>query len=123
MVDVYSYWKAVLCQDADGIRAYFHESALVRWHNTNECFTVGEFIRANCDYPGDWGGEVERLEVMGDLAVTVTHVYSADKSLSFHVVSFIRFDKERIVSIDEYWGDDGQAPQWRIDMNIGSPIV
>ena len=31
--------------------AYFCEDARIRWHCTNEEFTVGEYIRANCDYP------------------------------------------------------------------------
>lgn len=24
--------------------------------------------------------------------------------------------------MDEYWGDDGEAPQWRIDKHIGTEI-
>lgn len=36
------------------------------WHCTNECFNVEEFIRANCEYPGEWEGEVERIEKIGN---------------------------------------------------------
>ncbi len=25
-------------------------------------------------------------------------------------------------TVDEYWEDDGEPPQWRQDMNIGSKI-
>jgi len=25
--------------------------------------------------------------------------------------------------MDEYWADDGNAPQWRLDKNIGKTIV
>ncbi len=119
---IQEYWNAVLRQDAQAIRGYFQPQAYVNWHNTNEHFTVEEFIRANCEYPGQWGGEVERLLVCGAETITVTHVYSRDRSLSFHVTSFIHLDDDRIASIDEYWGDDGEAPQWRQELGIGTPI-
>ena len=75
----------------------------MNWHNTNEQFTVEEFIRANCEYPGRWDGEVERVEVQGGLVITATRVWAAGGGPSYHVVSFIRTEGERIVSVDEYW--------------------
>jgi len=45
-----------------------------------------------------------------------------DKSASFHCVSIIRMMKNKIVSLVEYWSEDGAAPQWRKEMNIGKPI-
>ncbi len=65
---------------------------------------------------------IERIEEMGDLLVTVVNVYTEDNSVSFHVTSFIKIANERIVSLDEYWADDGDAPQWRLDKNIGTSI-
>lgn len=121
-MNIHNFWSAVLRQDAEAIRGYFHPDAWVRWHNTNEHFTVEEFIRTNCDYPGDWDGAVERCETAGDTIITATHVHSADGALSFHVTSFIRVTDGKIASVDEYWGDDGPAPQWRQDMHIGSKI-
>ena len=119
---IYEFWKAVLAQDAEAIRGYFQESACVNWHCTNEQFTVEEFIVANCEYPGDWEGEVERVEVIGDLYITAVRVYPRDRSLSFHVVSFIKTAEHKIVSMDEYWADDGKAPQWRLDKHLGTTI-
>lgn len=121
-MDLYQYWSDTLRQDAAAMRRYFHPDACVRWHNTNELFTVDEFIRANCEYPGQWDGNVERVEKAGDQVITATHVFTKDKSLSFHVVSFILLKEDKIISIDEYWGDDGAVPQWRQDKHIGSPI-
>ena len=66
---------------------------------------------------------MERIEILDSLTVTVTHVYPKDQSCSFHVTSFIRTENDRIVSLDEYWADDGSAPQWRMDKHIGTPIV
>ena len=122
MMNIKEFWSAVLRQDADAIRDYFHPDGWVNWHNTNEHFTVEEFIRANCEYPGEWDGEVEREEQCGDLVITATHVYTKDRSLSLHDASFIKLDGDKIVSIDEYWGDDGVAPQWRLDKHIGTKI-
>ena len=65
---------------------------------------------------------VERTEEMGNLLVTVANVYPKDKSVSFHVTSFIRIVNDKIISLDEYWADDSDAPQWRLDKHIGTVI-
>ncbi len=111
-----------MTQDRDTIRKYFHDDAYVNWHCTNEHFTVDEYIKVNCDYSGDWDGEIERMECSDHLIVTATHVFPKDKSASFHVVSFIRVENEKIQSMDEYWADDGSAPLWRQELKIGKPI-
>lgn len=122
MIDIESFWDAVLCQDRSRIRAFFHDDAYIKWHCTNELFTVDEFIIANCEYPGEWAGEIERIEVIGDLTITVTQVYTKDRLMFFHAVSFIKTFEDKIVSIDEYWSDDGSAPQWRLEKKIGKTI-
>ncbi len=121
-MDVEKFWRAVLAQKEDELKDYFAEGAYVNWHCTNEHFTAGEFIRANCEYPGEWDGEIERKHVFGDLIITVAHVYSKEQALSFHVTSFIGTKNGKIISIDEYWGDDGPAPKWRLDKNLGTAI-
>ena len=65
----------------------------------------------------------ERVEMIGDLFITVAKVYPQDRSVYFHVVSFIRTANDKITSMDEYWADDGNPPQWRIDKHIGAPII
>lgn len=121
-MDIYKFWKDVLGQNADAIRTYFDKNAYINWHCTNEHFNVDEFIIANCEYPGRWDGEVERVEKINDTFVTVTHVYSKNQTLSFHVTSFIRVMGDKIAAVDEYWADDGDAPKWRLDKHIGKPI-
>ena len=121
-MNILEFQKAVIKQDASAIRSYFHTDAYVNWHCTNERFTVEEFLRANCEYPGEWDGEVERVEQVGDLFVTVTRVYPPDRSVSFHATSFIRVKDGKIVAMDEYWAEDGVAPQWRLDKRIGTSI-
>lgn len=56
------------------------------------------------------------------MIITATRAYLKDRSASFHVVSFIKLKDDKIVSMDEYWADDGEAPAWRQDMKIGRKI-
>lgn len=121
-MDIEKYWRYVLDQNREAMRAYFAEGAYVNWHNTDEHFTVDEFIRANCEYPGEWDGKLERTERQPGLLITVAHVWSKEEPLSFHVVSFFRIADGRITALDEYWGDDGPAPAWRLDKKIGRKI-
>ena len=95
---------------------------MIRWHCTNEQFTVPGFIRANCEYPGKWDGTIERAERHGDQLITVVKVFPKDRSASFHAVSFFRLKAGRIITLDEYWADDGDAPAWRKSMGIGKPV-
>lgn len=117
--DIEQYWRDVLCQDADALCGYFTSDARVHWHNTSEHFTVEEFIYANCAYPGNWRGEIEKCIYHENLIITVVHVFDTVHEASFHVTSFIYLSGSQIQKIDEYWGDDGDPPSWRKKLNIG----
>ena len=121
-MEMNEFWKAVLAQDAVELKKYFREDAYINWHCTNECFTAEEFIIANCEYPGEWDGEIERVEVLNDLYITVVRVFPRDRSASYHVTSFAKVLDGKILSMDEYWADDGVPPQWRLDKQIGTAI-
>ena len=121
-MDISAYWKDTLAQDRQAMAGYFRPDAVIRWHCTNEQFTVPEFIRANCEYPGEWDGKIERTERSGDLLVTAVNVYPKDRSASFHGVSFFRLEDGKIAALDEYWGDDGEPPAWRKSLGIGRTI-
>lgn len=119
---ILDFWQDVANQNANNLQNYFLSNATIKWHNTNEQFSVEEYIRANCEYPGDWCGEVERIELVGNLGITATRVWLSDNSASFHATSFFEFIDDKVISLNEYWGDDGVAPQWRLDKEIGKPI-
>lgn len=121
-MNIEAFWEAVIEQKADVLRTFFHKDEYINWHCSNEHFSVEEYIQANCEYPGEWYGMIERTESVGDLTILVGNILSKDKSLSLHVVSFIRTRDNKIISMDEYYGDDGLPPQWRIEKNIGIPI-
>ncbi len=121
-MDIHAFWKAVLEQDAAALPAFFTEDAIIRWPCSNEQFTVSEYVRANCGYPGCWAGEVERLVQTPEGLATVVRVYMQDGSASFHAASFFTLQNGLIAALDEYWGDDGPAPDWRREMGVGRPI-
>ena len=60
------FWRDVLAQNAEKLPDYFHKDAAIRWHCSNEQFTVSEYVRVNCEYPGKWQGEIERVEEMDE---------------------------------------------------------
>jgi ketosteroid isomerase-like protein len=121
-MDIKEFWNAVLKQNSEKLKTFFKDTAYVNWHCTNEHFTVDEYIRANCEYPGDWDGTIERIEKVGNLIIAVVNVFTIDKELSFHVISFMEIEDGKIIAMNEYWGDDGIAPQWRLDKHIGTNI-
>ena len=121
-MDYKAFWQDVLSQDRENLPSWFREDAVIRWHCSNEQFTVAEYVRVNCDYPNDWSGELERIEETGNAVILAGRVYPLDRSMSFHVVSFLRIENGKIAEMDEYWADDGEAPDWRRKMKIGKPI-
>ena len=121
-MNIQQFWSDVLAQKADKIREYFHTDATVNWLCSNEHFTVEEFIRANCEYPGEWDGEIEKIVRTDDMIITAAQIYPKDRSASFHVTSFIRLKDGKIIAMDEYWADDSEVPKWRQDMKIGQKI-
>ena len=121
-MNIQAFWEAVLAQKEHEIRKYFHKESYIKWHCTNEHFTVDEFMIANCEYPGDWDGEIERIETLNDLIITVVRVYPKNQAASFHVTSFFKIKDDKIQAVDEYWADDGNAPKWRIEKQIGKKI-
>ncbi len=120
--EIREFWEAIVHQKETEIRKYFNKIAIIRWPNTNEEFSLEEFIEANCKYPGKWDGEIERIEKIEDLIITITRVFNIENTISFHVTSFINIKDNKIISMDEYWSKDGEAPKWRLDMKLGEKI-
>ena len=121
---VEKFWNDINSQNWENLSSYFKEGAVINWDNTNESFNVQEFIKANSEYPGDWLMDIKKLVVadMRNEVISVVRVFLKDKNISFHAVSFFKFDSEKIEKLNEYWGIDVDAPQWRVDMKIGRKI-
>lgn len=104
------------------LSSYFDDDAVIRWHCTNEQFAVEEYVKVNCDYPGKWKGELEKIIELDSMIILAGLVQSEDESISRHVTSFIKIHDNKITEMDEYWADDGEAPSWRKELEIGKPI-
>ena len=74
-MDIRAFWSAVLSQDRKALPEYFCRGAVIRWHCSNERFTVEEYVRANCDYPGQWAGEIERIERTDGTVITAVRCF------------------------------------------------
>ena len=110
----------VVKQNAQALPKYFTQDAIICWHDSNEQFSVSEYIRANCEYPGDWEGEVQRIEKINDGFALVTKIYS--KESTHLITAFVKMENGKIKRLDEYYAEYGEAPDWRKEMKIGKPI-
>jgi len=124
---IHDFFEAVISQDAEKLRQFFEPDAMIFWANTNEEFTVDEYIRANCEYPGTWHGLMEDVdEIVPFDPYEPKMLYIAkvwdDNGNTSRVVGRIDFgntENELIQRLIEYWSDIGEPPEWRIKMNIG----
>ncbi len=114
-----AFFRAVLGQEPNALRKCFRNDAVIEWPCTNERFNVEDYIRATCEYPGAWAGEVDDVLSAAGQDVMITRVWPTDQSASYHCVSVIRRRGGKIAALTEYWADDGPAPQWRREMGIG----
>ena len=116
--NVGDFVQAVATQNADALREFFAPDAVIRWHDSNEQFTVAEYVRANCEYAGKWEGEIQRAERIEGGIVLVTKISSAESS---HLVTaFAKLTEGKISRLDEYYCECGEAPESRKGM--GKPI-
>jgi len=119
--DAEAFVHAVGTQNATALRSFFAENAVINWHDSNESFTTDEYVRANCEYPGDWQASLQRVETIGQGIAIVSKV-SDNEGFSVFAISFAHIADGKISQLDEYYANYGEAPQWRKDMNIGRPI-
>lgn len=113
-------WQAVISQKAPDMARFFTEDAVILWPNSCERFTLPEYLRANCEYPGLWERRVE--QVSADGSVSIARVWNSDDG-TFRAVSFYQWQDGRISRLEEYWGDVAPAPAWRQALGIGAPLA
>ena len=87
---VIEYWHQVARQDASTLRAYFAPDAIINWHNTNEQFSVDEFLVANCEYPGSWHGRVGKNRGRIDDVLLLWPLLTAEENFSVRRLFFFR---------------------------------
>ena len=117
---VHDLWQDIDNQAWHKLSKYFAPNAVISWPNTEECFTVDEFVLVNSKYPGSWQISIKKLITAGATVISVTKHTQKDSSTSYHAVSFFEFEGDKIKVLDEYWGNDDEPPQWRIDIRLGT---
>ena len=115
-MDFERYWQDCVRQDKDTLRTWFWPDARIVWPCTDEVFTVEEFLTVNCEYPGSWQGELIHVTPTPMGAVTEVTIVSADGKQRCHAVSIFTLYRDRIVSLTEYYADDGPPPGWRKEL-------
>lgn len=53
---ILALWQAIAEQDEARLSRFFTADAEILWPNTGERFDLAGYLRANCDYPGQWNG-------------------------------------------------------------------
>ncbi len=113
VMDFAQYWQDCVSKDKKALGAWFWPDARIVWPCTEEVFTVEDFLLANCEYPGEWTGELLHMIPTPGGAVTEVLISSKDNRYSCHVASIFTIYKGKIASLTEYYADDCPPPQWR----------
>lgn len=116
---ILALWRATAAQDAQAMAQYFTPDAVILWPNSSERFRLEGYLQANCEYPGQWEGQVERVSADG--SVSVARVWNPEGEV-FRAVSFYQWQGDRIARLEEYWGDEAPAPAWRRELGVASAL-
>ena len=111
---VAAFWQKIDDKQWDDLTDFFASDAEISWPNTAEIFDIPRFIAINRNYPGSWRIDVEKILSSFNTVISVVAV--SDGVLSFHAVSFFYFIDGKIAALQEYWGDDGEPPLWRLEI-------
>ena len=65
----------------------------------------------------------QRKMIENEMTVSVPLEVVKASEIEPKEVKWLRTANDKITSMDEYWADDGNPPQWRIDKHIGTPII
>lgn len=109
-VTIFALWQAVADQEEAALARFFTPDAEIFWPNSGERFDLNGYLRANCDYPGQWTGKVEKIALDG--SYSISKVWSREGAAA-RAVTFYQWRNGKIAQMTEYWGDIGPAPDWR----------
>lgn len=107
----YQFWNHMTNQHFQELEHLFYEDAVIQWPNTNEIFSVKQFIIANASYPGEWKETVKSVYEIEEGVITETLV--EDKEMSFIAISIFQIKEHKIATLKEFWSPNGEAPAWR----------
>ena len=111
---VHAYWNAIHELRFQDVRELFCDTAEITWSNTEEVFTLDEFIAVNEAYPGEWEEEVLKCYETGDMIISETMVKGQE--VSFLAIGFFTIQGGKITALREYWTAVEAVPEWRKEL-------
>ena len=102
---VHAYWNAIHELRFQDVRELFCDTAEITWPNTEEVFTLDEFIAVNEAYPGEWEEEVLKCYETGDMIISETMVKGQEV-----------IQGGKITALREYWTAVEAVPEWRKEL-------
>lgn len=112
---VKTFWKHIDNADFDKLAEIMRVDANVILPNTKEIFRgCKKYIEFNKDYPGRWYAKIEKLIATKNKVISAVEITN-DEGVSLYVTSFFEFEDGLIKEVTEYWGENGEAPEWRQD--------
>ena len=113
------FWALMSDGMFDEVGELMEEDAYVWLPNTREVFKgKDKYINFNKKYPGRWIITLDKIFSKDEIVVSAVKVEAEDKSSSFYATSFFTVKDSLISEIVEYWGDNGEPPQWRVEETL-----
>lgn len=112
---VIRFWKIIDSGTFSLLEEVLSQKVKVHLRNTDETLDgAKEYIDFNVNYPGKWNANVECLYDINDGVISIVKV-SNEEGKSFYAISVFKISVGLITEIKEYWGENTEIPQWRIE--------
>ena len=112
---ILNFWKYINDAEFEQLTKIMVENSIVILPNTREIFKGrNNYIVFNKEYPGRWYARVEKIVAFENQVISVVEITNTE-GVSLYVTSFFIFEDNMIKEITEYWGENGEAPEWRIN--------
>ncbi len=116
---VRDYWVYLSEQKFHEAGALMAKNAIVKEPNTREIYVnAQDYVRLNEEYPGNWKASIEKLVSIDDLVISVVKLEDSEQQISMYATSFFIVKDELITELEQYWGDNGEPPDWRIEKSL-----
>lgn len=122
IISFFSDLMQITEENKENLLKYFNNDAHILWYETNEKFTVNEYLQINSIYPKKWIGNIKRIENKNNLIIFVGEVKSKDNLSCYYCTSFVTMKNNKISLLEEFWTKVSTPPHWRKKLNIGTSI-